>query len=136
MAPITYTASQVRLVETTEQATAPAAVAILAGQVIKYNTAGKWILADASDIAGLGLRCAIAIRSVAISEALTGLYQGVIDLGGLSTDFGALAYDAGVYASDTAGGLDTAAGTVSRLVGTVVPGWATTTPDRLLRVCL
>lgn len=136
MAAITFTSTQFRLVETTEQATAPAAVAITAGQTIKFDTAGKWILADASDIAGLGLRCALAIRTVAISEALTGLYQGVVDLGALSTDFAALAFDAGVYASDTAGGLDTAAGTVSRLVGTVVPGWASTTADKLLRVCL
>lgn len=136
MAAITFTASQFRVVEVIEQATAPANVAITAGQTIKFTTTGKWILADASDIAGLGLRCALAIRSVAAGEALTGLYQGVVDLGIASTDFAALAYDAGVYASDTAGGLDTVAGTVSRLVGTVVPGWANTTADKLLRVCL
>lgn len=136
MAAITFTASQFRLVEVTEQATAPAAVAITAGQLIKFDTAGKWILADASDIGGLGLRCAMAVKTVAISEALTGLYQAVVDLGILSTDFAALAFDAGVYASDTAGGIDTAAGTVSRLVGTVVPGWANTTADKLLRVSM
>ena len=137
MSAITYTASQVRVVEMTEQATAPASVAIVAMQTIKFDTTtGKWILADASDIAGLGLRCAVAIRSVAAQEALTGMYQGVMDLGLGSTDFQALAFDAGVYASDTAGGIDTAAGTVSRLVGTVVPGWANITADKLLRVKL
>lgn len=136
MSAITFTATQFRVVEVVEQGTAPAAVAITAGQTIKFDTAGKWILADASDIAGLGLRCALATRTVAISEALTGLYKGVVDLGIASTDFAALAYDDGVYASDTAGGIDTAAGTVSRLVGTVIPGWANTTADKLLRVCL
>jgi len=137
MSAITYTASQVRVVEVTEQSNpAPAAVAINALQPIKYDTNGKWILADASDIAGLGLRCAVATRTVAIGEPLTGLYQGIMDVGLGSTDFQALAFDAGVYASDTAGGLDTAAGTVSRLVGTVIPGWANTTADKLLRVKL
>ena len=39
-----------------------------------------------------------------------------------------------VYVSDTDGTLADAAGTVSKVAGTVVPGWATTSAEKLLRV--
>jgi hypothetical protein len=47
-----------------------------------------------------------------------------------------MAFDADVYLSDTDGTLATTAGTTSLVVGTVVPGWAATTADKLLRVDL
>lgn len=134
MAAVTYTATQVRVVEMIEHATNPAAVAINAGQTINLNSTGAWELAAATSLAALGVRTAVATSTVAANMALTGMYKGILDLGIASTDFAALAFDAAVYAADAAGGLETAAGTVSRVVGVVAAGNANTTADKLLRV--
>jgi hypothetical protein len=100
--------------------TAPAAEAITAGQPILFDANGKWIVADANaaaDDAGF----AIATRTVAAGEALTGCRFGIMD--GWSN---LPAYGAPVYVSDTAGALADAAGTATILVGHVIPVWGTT----------
>lgn len=130
MANLTIDSTKVRLVQVYEQATHPASVAITAGQAIRRDTNGKWAIANATSAGNAGNRQAIAIRSVAANESLTGVYDGLLDVG---EALAALAFDAKVFLSDTAGTLADAAGTVSVLLGTVAPGWAASAADRLLR---
>lgn len=119
MAAITVTVANARTVaDITKQFTAEAAVAITAGQVIRLNASGKWVLAI-GDANPNGDGCYIALRSAGVGQGLTGMKSGY--MGGIDT---AVAVGAAVYLSGTvAGGLNTAAGTVSVLIGRVVkPG--------------
>lgn len=132
MANLTVTAATVHVVHVIEQMTAPAAVAVTAGQVVAFDANGKWFLALATTAANAGRRRAIAVKTVAIGETLTGVFRGIVDIPGA---LDSLAFDAAIFLSDTAGTLADAAGTVSTSVGTIVPGWASgATADRLLAV--
>lgn len=115
MTAITLTTADARVVsDIRDQWTAEAAVAILPGQVIQLNAAGKWILAKATT-APLSTGCYVALRSAGVGQGLTGMSRGYF--GGLDTE---LAINAAVYLSDTDGGIDTAAGTVSVVIGRIV----------------
>jgi hypothetical protein len=117
MANLTIVAARVAVAQSIEQATRPCGEAIVAGQYIRPNTTtGKWELGNATNAGEVGQRGAIATKSVAIGEALTGLYKGLMDVGDALT---ADAYDAPIYLSDTDGTLAQGAGTVSKVVGTV-----------------
>lgn len=110
-----YTTSDARLVDDPiDRHTAYASVAITAGQVIRLNSSGKWVLAQATT-APNGAGCFIALRGAGVNQPLTGMRQG--KMSGLDT---ALAPPAAVYLSDTAGGLADAAGTVSIVLGRVL----------------
>jgi predicted RecA/RadA family phage recombinase len=133
MTDLVVTATTFHVVQSIEQDTLPAAAAITAGAAIYVNTSGKWALAKATTATLGGHRTAIAAKTVAAGQSLTGVYKGVVDAPGA---LDALAFDAYVYLSDTATGiLADAAGTVTIIMGVVVPGWASgATPDKLLRI--
>jgi hypothetical protein len=57
--------------------------------------------------------------------------KGILDVGNALSGIN---YGLPVYLSDTDGTLADAAGTVSTIVGYVMPGFASTTPDKLLLV--
>jgi hypothetical protein len=118
-----------------DQATYPAAEAIVAGAPIRLDTTtGRWTNANGTTAPEARVTH-IAMRTVAAGESVTGVRNCTLD--GFVLD--ALAYDAPVYLSDTDGRLDTVAGTVSTIVGRVVPGFAVTlgtAADKLLDVKL
>jgi hypothetical protein len=118
-----------------DQATYPAAEAIVAGAPIRLDTSnGRFTNANASSAAE-ARATHIATHSAAAGEAVTGIRRGLLD--GFVLD--ALAYDAAVYLSNTDGRLADAAGTTPVTVGRVVPGFATTlgtAADKLLDVLL
>lgn len=132
MANLTIDASKVRPVEIIEAWSYPAEVAVTAGQAVKLNTStGKVNLAlatTAPNAVTVGLALTSTDRQ---PQAPTVIRRGVVDLGAA---LDALAYGATVYLSDTAGTLADTAGTSSKIVGTVIPGYAETTPSKLLRI--
>ncbi len=114
------------------QHTAPAGEAIAAGQYIRWSTAGKFELGNATAAGEVGDGF-IAEKDAAVGEPVTGVKgPTVLDVGDALS---ALAYGASVYLSDTDGTLATTAGTVSTVVGKVVPGWAGSA-KKLLRLSL
>lgn len=125
-------ANRVEIVQSYEQMTHPAAVAITAGQIVRRDANGKWILADAT-LAANAKAYGMASRTVIAGEALTAVKKGIMD----GFDLDALAFDADVFLSNTAGAMGTAAGTVSNRIGRVVPGHGTSigvAADKLLEV--
>lgn len=112
--------------------TLPASVDIAAGQAVRPDAAsGKWVLALATSAANAG-DTHVALTTVKAGEPLTAVKSScVLDVG---EALAALSFGAIVYLSDTAGTLADSAGTVSTVMGKVIPGWAYTTPDKLLRV--
>lgn len=121
MAAITVTTANARIVDDiVDRLTAEPAVAITAGQVIRLNSAGKWVLAQGNNAAN-ATGMYIATRSAGPGVGLTGVRIGKFT--GIDT---ALAVPSAVYVSDTVpGGLDTVAPTVAAagLLGRVVkPG--------------
>lgn len=136
MADLAVTAADVAAVRVIEQITAPAAEAIDAGEVVRYDTAtGRLALGNGTTAAEARV-VGVAINSASqAGDTITAITQGIVDLGDA---LDALDYDAPVYASDTDGTLGGAAGdaTVDVIVGRVIPGWGHTTADKLLRVAL
>ncbi len=118
-----------------DQATYPAAEAIVAGAPIRLDTSNaRWTNANGTT-APEARATHIATRTVAAGEAVTGVRKCTLD--GYVLD--AMAYDAAVYLSNTDGRLGDVAGTVSLVVGRVVPAFATTlgtAADKLLDVQL
>jgi len=134
MTALTITAANVRVVRRADehQHTAPAGEAITAGQYMRFSTAGKFELGNATSAGEVGDGF-IAEKSVAINEAVTGLKGPcVLDVGDALSG---IAYGVSVFLSDTDGVLADAAGTVSTVVGKVVPGWAGSA-KKLLRLSL
>lgn len=129
------TADTLHIVESIEQHTAPAGVAITAGQVVRLDaTTGKWALSDADNAADVGVSY-IATKTAAAGLGLTALKKGVLD----GYDLAALAFGDLIYISNTAGALGTTAGTTSKVAGDVISGHSQrlgTAPDKLLRVNL
>jgi hypothetical protein len=129
------TVSVCRLVKGNDehQLTLPAGADITQGQLIYPDSNGKWALADAS-AAGTAGDVYVAPNTVKAGNALTGLRGPcVVDLG---TAIATLAVGARVYLSNTAGTMADAAGDTSKIVGTVIPSWAKTTVEKLLRLDL
>src|SRR5689334_10201438 len=81
-----------------DQWTAPAAVAVNAGQAVQLNASGKWALAK-STTAALARRVYIATRTVLAGQSLTAIRHGEMD----GFDLSGLAYNAPVYLTDTDG---------------------------------
>lgn len=134
MANLTITADDVRVVRSADehQHTAPAVEACTAGQYIRWSTAGKFELGNATAAGEVGDGF-IALKDAAVGETVTGLKgPTLLDVGDALSG---LAYGASVYLSDTDGTLADAAGTVSTVVGKVVPGWAGSA-KKLLRLTL
>lgn len=133
MAAIAVTsAGRIRIVESIQQMTLPAAETILAGAPVRLDTtAGQWTNANGSS-AGEARVWGIATKSVIAGQALTAVRRGV--LAGFTFS---QAYDAPIYLSDTDGTLADAAGTVSTVVGRVIPATSQligSSPDKLLSV--
>ena len=133
MADLSVTAGDVAPVKIIEQFTAPAGEAFSAGAAVRLDTTtGK--LTGANGSAAAEARVAgIALTTAAANDTVTVLRKGYVDLGDA---LDALTYDDDVFLSNTDATLADTAGTVSTIVGTVVPGFAATTPDKLLRVDL
>lgn len=135
MSTITITSTNVRLVRAgagEHQHTAPLLEALTAGQYGRLDpTTGKFALGNASSAGEVG-EGYLFVQTGAVGETLTG-YQGpaLIDLGDA---LAGLNFGDKVYLSDTDGTLQTTAGTVSTVVGSVVPGFATTTAEKLLKL--
>lgn len=132
MATLNITASAVAPVRVIEQFTGPTAEVITAGQFVRHNvTTGFLELGNGLDAAE-ARRGGIAIDSAAVAgQTITVVTKGIVDLGNA---LGSLTYDDDVYLSNTDGVLGDAAGSVSYVVGVVVPGFASSTPDKLLAV--
>lgn len=123
------TISEITKVVTVLQFTGPAVEAITKGQRCRFDaTTGKVALGNGTSAAE-GKRGGIALGSAAIGEAVTILNQGVVDVGDA---LDGLNYGAEVYVSDTDGTFADGAGTVSIIAGQVVPGWGSTSGDKLL----
>lgn len=134
MAELTVTPGDVAPVKVIEQHEGKSGEAFNAGEAVRLDTTtGKLVAANGTTAAEA--RCiGIALTTAnGANVAVTVLRKGIVDLGGA---LDALTYDDDVFLSDTDGTLGDTAGTVSLIVGTVVPGFASTTPDRLLRVDL
>lgn len=122
MAAVAYTTSGVpalsdaRLTDdSVDQHTAKCAAAVAAGQVIRLNAAGKWVLAQA-DTAPNSAGVYIALRAGGINQNVTGMRIG--KMAGLDPT---VLPPTAIFLSGTVpGGLDTTAGTVSVQVGRVV----------------
>lgn len=126
------TANRVRVVESLEQATLPAAEAITAGMAVRIDTSsGKFTKANATTEAESRVY-GIATRSVAAGEAVTAVKRGVLD----GYDIASLAYDATVWLSATDGLLADAAGAMQTPIGRVIPGTAVTVGTALDKLVL
>lgn len=125
------TAGKVHVVESIEQMTLPAAETILAGAIVRIDTAG--LFTNGNGLSTTENRIyGVATKSVIAGQAVTAIAKGVMDGFTFSQ-----AYDAILYASDTDGRIGDAAGTASKIIGRVVPGTAETlgtANSKLLRV--
>lgn len=118
------------------QLTLAAAEALVPGDVVAIDTAGKYTKTGATGTSAATLRAVYGVvtRKVAAGETVTAVRKGVLD--GLNLD--ALAYNAPVYIAD-AGGLNDAANTATVASGRVIPGRANLpsgSADKLLLVDL
>jgi hypothetical protein len=118
------TAGSVHVVESIEQITLPVGEAILAGDTLSIDANGRFMKADADGAGALALPRAVATRSCAIYEALTGIKKGVMTGWTLT----AVAYSAAILASDTAGEItatssESNGGSADVAIGFVVPIW-------------
>lgn len=117
-----------------EQITAPAGEAIAVGAMVRYDTSTGYLTKAKGTDAAEARACGIATKAANfVNETITVVRKGIVDVGNA---LGALTYDQDVYLSDTDGTLADAHGTVTLVCGQVVPGFASTTPDKLLRVNL
>lgn len=113
------------------QFTGPAVEAIAEGQRCRFDaTTGHIALGNgttAAEVAPGGM----ATHAAGIGEAVTIINQGIVDVGAA---LDALSYGDPIYVSDTDGTFSTAVGdsTVDVIVGRVVPGWNTTSGEKLL----
>lgn len=134
MAALDVVPADVAPVKFIEQSTGPAGEAISPGELVRFNAAGKYVLANGTGAATVAGPLGIALTGGTTNNAITVLHKGIIDFGGTVLD--ALAFAAPVYAGNDDGTLDTSAGSVSTVVGRVIPGWGSLSADKLLRVDL
>lgn len=139
MATISYTTSDVSYSESgsenSERWTKPAAEAISAGQYIREDSTGQWVLGNATTAGEVGTgKKAIAIADAIVGETLTGVSRGLIDFG--DSAFSSQGIDDPIYLDDTDGTLADAAGTVSTIVGVITGIWINTTVRKVLFVNL
>lgn len=132
MATLNVTPSAVAPVKVDEQFTGPTAEVITAGQFVRFNVTTGFFELGNGTTAGEGRRGGIAVTGAPVAgQAITVVTKGIVDMGNA---LGSLTYDDDVYLSNTDGTLADAAGSVSYIVGVVVPGFGSTTPDKLLQV--
>ena len=94
------TADRIHVVESIEQHTAPASVAITAGTLVSIDaTTGKFVKADADGAGTLAIVYGVATKTTAAGAALTAVRKGVIS----GWDLSAVSYWVNVLAADTAG---------------------------------
>ncbi len=103
-----------------KQKSAPCAVVVVAGNLVRLNADGQWILAESGAAATL-VGVYFAAFSRQIGQGLTGFKEVKAD--GFNID--ALAFGASVFANP-AGAIGDAAGVASLAVGRVIPGWSNT----------
>lgn len=126
------TANRIRVVESTEQATLPAAEAIGAGQAVRIDTTtGKFTKANGTSTAEAAFY-GIATRTVVAGEAVTAVRRGVLD----GHELSALDYGAPLYLSNTDGTIADSAGSTSVNLGRVMPGNAVTVGTALDKLLL
>lgn len=119
------TANRIHVVESREQMTLPASVAITAGAAVTVDaTTGKFVLADADGAGTLAIVYGIATRTVAAGEALTAVRRGVMS----GWDFTGISYWVNVLAADTAGEVtvtssESNGGSADVVIGRVIPVW-------------
>lgn len=123
------TITKCRQVEVIQQFTGPAGEAIAVGQRCRFDATTGQIALGNGTTAAEARRGGIATHAAAIGEAVTIINQGTVDIG---EALAALSFGALVYVSDTDGAFADSAGTVSTVAGMVVPGWGSTTADRVL----
>jgi len=118
MTVIVTTAAQVGRLYVNQDVTIPIILGatVTAGQVVRQDTDGKYILADAT-IGGADARqTLIALKGGVDGEADLGLKEGALEGYAIS----ALNSGAQLFLSDTPGAVDDAAGTVSVPIGRVI----------------
>jgi hypothetical protein len=118
------TAGKLHVVESLEQATLPAAAAILAGDTVSIDSDGKFVKGDADGAGLLTTIYGVATRSVAAGESVTAIRRGVVS----GYTFGSTAYWTAVLAADTAGEITVTAGesnggSADVTIGRVIPVW-------------
>jgi len=118
------TAGSVNVVESLEQATLPAAEALLAGDTVTINSDGRFAKGDADGAGTLSIIYGIATRSVAIYEPVTAIRRGLLTGWTWSTT----AYWTNVLAADTAGEITVTSGesngaSADVIIGRVYPIW-------------
>lgn len=119
-----------------EKVSGPAAAAIEAGQAVYYDSNGKFALAQA-DAAGTAGVIGVAITSAnAANLTIEVIRQGIVDLGDAldGVDFGDAVYLSAAAAGAIADAAPDTGGDQIREIGRVVPAWASTSGDKLLRV--
>lgn len=124
--------NRVNIEESIIQDTQPAGENLVAGQVVAYNAAGRFVKAAANAAAG-GMY-GVVRRTVVQGESVTAVRKGVME--GFNLD--ALNPGALVYSSATSGAISDTAGT-GTVLGRVIPGRsnrANQAADRLLFVDL
>ena len=133
MTDLAITATDVALIESIEQKTAPAAEAITAGQVVRLDSStGKFTPANAS-ASGEARAFGLALTNAAAGITLTAVKRGLVNLGDA---LDGLDYDADVFLADSDGTLADAVGAESVVVGKVDSLFGYTTADKVLRVDL
>jgi hypothetical protein len=121
------------VVESVEQMTLIAAVAITAGQHLAIDATGKFTQGDSAALA-TAKSYGIATSSVPAGYPVTAVAKGVLNGFNLT----AQAYGAPIYCNPT-GAIGDAAGTESRVIGLVVPVRSQvpgTAPAKALRVSM
>lgn len=134
------TAGRIHVVSSIEQATLPAAVALLAGDTVSIDSDGKFVKGDGDGAGLLPTIYGIATRSVAAGETVTAVRRGVLS----GYTFGSTAYWTAVLAADTAGEITVTAGesngaSADVTIGRVIPVWDQligSTPDKALLLTL
>jgi hypothetical protein len=122
------TAGTIAVIEPGIQATLPAAVALLAGDTVSIDSAGKWVKGDADGSGTLPIIYGIALRSVAAGEICTAQRTGL--LGGYA--WASTAYMSLVYAADTAGEITVTASESNGGSADVVIGFVEAVWDHLI----
>jgi hypothetical protein len=121
-------------VKVVEQFTGITAEAIALGSPVRLDTSTGKITGANGTAAGEARCIGLATKAAtAAGQTITVVRKGLLDIGNA---LGNLTYDDDVFLSDTDKTLADTAGTVTLIVGTVLPGLASTTPDKLLRVDL
>jgi hypothetical protein len=123
-----------RPVKVIEQFTGTADETIAVGKAVRFDTSTGGLTKSNATSAGEARCIGLAVKAASfVSEAITVVRKGILDVGNALGD---LTYDDDVYLSNTDGTLADTAGSTSLKIGTVVPGLASTTPDKLLRIDL